>query len=764
MPDISFLKKDYALKMINTLIPEGKPFEIRIVKGRSAVSGYFTDPVLAVNELDRQDLTGTAVTLSLNEMDDACYSRCNRDAFRKDGVMLSDKDITGLNWIMILCDPVRPAGTGSTKGELASSREAANKTAQMLVNEGFSPCLLGSTGNAWYVLIRVNYSYTEGAVSLISDFMKAVAKLVDTDKVYVSGAFKASAGVVLSGSVAQAGAHTEERPHRFARLIYVPDYILPVKSSFLKKVTESVGSQMIHSEEYNGYSPTTFNAGEFLRKHNVSYAEERLGDGTLKYTLDICPWDINDTSRSTYVFQYGGGGIALKCVNDQYKDMKWKDLRMMLEPTKAESREIAERERIYHSYARDIQPGIDPGKDGPMFQTALQILRKKTPELTYVRTGFKAIDSKLRGLQRQGTSVWSGTRSSGKSNFLTQVCINAINDGNRVMYFNFETSDKSFMEWAYRQIAGPAYCIPTDYECYYITEPQVKLKIAQWLGDGLFVYNNIYGNDMEMILAALDRFIGENHVDLCVIDNLMAARIANLSTEQWKDGAEIHAQTAFIQRLKQLAEKHNTHIALVCHPRKMPPNGGLLKMDDISGTGNLPNATDMVFIMYRNSPSVRNALRNDRGIKDNDPLMSCDNILSVEKDKQNGTVCMIPYWYNIPSKRFLNDITENVVYPWNKGSDPVKSQTPGDCEAPAAGAPFHACGEYKESKTADDTASAGKGIYQITPGQARLSRALDNFRAKHGNGEEVTVLWRNAMKGKCADSMTDEDWAYLEAL
>lgn len=732
---MNYLKNEQALKMIHTLIPDKGVFEIRI-EGRG-VSGCFEDPELAIESLSRQPLNNTRVLVSINEINRNIVCRKDQNGFSAQGTALEDNDIEGLNWVLVSIEPKRPHGTSSTQEELTLSRETAEKITRMLLNEGFPHPVIGSSGNGTYLLIRVNLSNTEGAIQVINDFLSVLDKLFSTDAVDVGGRYKPTQSVVLAGTAVQEGQHTKERPHRYGTMLSVPSRIVPVQASYLKEVAQSLSAD-VNPEAYNHYSPKTFEVGDFLEKHHMTYQKEVLDDGTEKYVLDICPWD-GTVKRNTIVFQYQGGGVAVKCLHDQYKDKSWSDLRRLLEPTEEEHRETVEQERLYHSFARNDMKE----EDGLMFQSAMDVLLKKTPDLTYVKTGITGIDKKMRGLQRQGTSVWSGTRSSGKSNLLTQICINAVNDGNRVLYFNFETNDKSYMEWAYRQIAGPAYCVPTDYDNYYLTEPEVKEKIARWLGDKLYIYNNAYGNDMALILEKLDAFMSQTHIDLCVIDNMMAAKIVNLSNEQWRDGAEIHAQTALIQSLKWLAEKHNCHIALVCHPRKQPPNGGLLKMDDISGTGNLPNATDACFIVYRSNPSLKTALTNDRGIKDGE-LTTCDNIVSIEKDKQNGTVALIPLWYNIPSKRFLNTPTENVVYPWNDEGLSVQGEEPI---------------EVPKEKTVLVFPSL-----PTSPERQRLSRALTLFLKRHENEQNASEVWRNILKDKVPENMTEEEWTVIERM
>jgi replicative DNA helicase len=72
-------------------------------------------------------------------------------------------------------------------------------------------------------------------------------------------------------------------------------------------------------------------------------------------------------------------------------------------------------------------------KKNPVFESPIQILERKNPEFAYVRTGISLIDRNVRGLQKGGLSIWSGLRGSAKSTLLTEILLNAIDDGNKAL-------------------------------------------------------------------------------------------------------------------------------------------------------------------------------------------------------------------------------------------------------------------------------------------------------------------------------------------
>ena len=56
-------------------------FEIRILKKspKRTWSGYFKDPELAADELEKMDLRGLNTYFTLNDIEEACYSRTQYD-------------------------------------------------------------------------------------------------------------------------------------------------------------------------------------------------------------------------------------------------------------------------------------------------------------------------------------------------------------------------------------------------------------------------------------------------------------------------------------------------------------------------------------------------------------------------------------------------------------------------------------------------------------------------------------------------------------
>jgi archaellum biogenesis ATPase FlaH len=303
-----------------------------------------------------------------------------------------------------------------------------------------------------------------------------------------------------------------------------------------------------------------------------------------------------------------------------------------------------------------------PTDGSPMFLTAMMIHDMKVPDETFVRTGIEVIDTKMRGLMKGHVSVWSGLRASAKSTLLSEIMLNAVQDGNNVGCFSGELTPKNFMKWMNLQAAGKAYARPSRYNNYFYTDDATDLKIAKWLAERFHLYNNEYGNNFVEVIKGFEKVIDEKKLDLLVLDNLMAFDISDLSDSKWE------AQSQFVLSLCSLAKSRNLHIAFVAHPRK---SMGFLRFDDIAGTADLGNAVDDAFIVHRNNNDFKRFTKDMFGWKEDNEIYEGTNVVEIVKDRDGGNQdVFIPLYYEVETKRLKNEKSENVIYGWCNDEPP----------------------------------------------------------------------------------------------
>ena len=152
----------------------------------------------------------------------------------------------------------------------------------------------------------------------------------------------------------------------------------------------------------------------------------------------------------------------------------------------------------------------------------------------------------------------------------------------------------------------------------------------------------------------------EKKADFIVIDNIMALDLS------YADRDKYEAQTRFIWMLKDLAKISNAHVLFVAHPRKA---AGFLRLDDVSGSGNIGNIVDNAFIVHRNNDDFRNLTKQMYKKPDSWEGYSGTNVIEVCKNRDLGVQDMfVPLWYEVQTKRMKNYQGENVVYGWDKSN------------------------------------------------------------------------------------------------
>lgn len=292
----------------------------------------------------------------------------------------------------------------------------------------------------------------------------------------------------------------------------------------------------------------------------------------------------------------------------------------------------------------------------PLFLTPKQIKAVKRDLSQIVPSGIDLMDKRIIGFSKSELCVWSGSNGSGKSSILSQLAINSINNGFKVAFFSGELMADRVLNWIQLQCVGKNHVESTQYENYYTVPSKTKEKINNWLEGDLFIYNNNFGSKVENVLKAIDGCINKNEIDVVIIDNMMSLDLASVNGEKYD------RQTNLVSALSQLAKKKNVVIHFVCHPRK---SLGFLRKQDISGTADITNLADNVFIVHRCNTDFKRSIKEFLQIKEDNPLLRYSNIIEIAKNRSLGVADeFIGTFFEKESKRFLNSLGEDKHYKW----------------------------------------------------------------------------------------------------
>jgi hypothetical protein len=234
--------------------------------------------------------------------------------------------------------------------------------------------------------------------------------------------------------------------------------------------------------------------------------------------------------------------------------------------------------------------------------------------------------------------------------------LNIINQGVGCALWSGELRPDILKTWIQMVAAGKSNLRLSNYgDGKYYVPNAIADKIDEWLDGKFFLYNNEYGNTWEQIFHDMNELLKAN-VKVFALDNLFSLNIDLL------DGDKNNKQKELILQIKDFAKKNQVHIILVAHPRKVM---SFLRKNDISGSSDLTNAVDDVFIIHRVNNDFFRAGAEFFGESEINHYRGYGNVIEVAKNRMYGVVdLMVGMQYEVESRRFKNTHDENIHYGW----------------------------------------------------------------------------------------------------
>lgn len=500
-------------KTIELMKPNSQLFEVRMIFNNKAMySGYFNDAdslMAAFRELNVQGECNVYITL--NSINPACYDRQQKNTFCKNAkITTSDNDIIGYDWLMIDLDPKRPSGTSSTNEQIEKAKEYGSKIYQFMRNLGFSKPLFANSGNGVHLLYRIRLKNSDENRKLIELSLKTLNMLFTSSEIDVDMKnFNQSRVCKLYGTKAQKGANSSDRPHRMSYIIGNPEAIEVNDIKYLQKLCDLYPKEE-KPQKYNNYHPREFDLEEWMNKYGLRYRKSGYSDGT-KYILDCCPFDSNHKGKDACIFHSRTGAIGFHCFHNSCADKTWKDVRLLFEPDAYEKRQQEYEKRIYSKSNKNVPKKIEETEGKPLFFTAMDILNMPKKEETFIKSGIKTIDDKMRGLKKSYISVISGLRA----------CVDCDTE-----YFN-------------------------GYEWKKISDYEIGEQVLQYNEDGTanLVYPSVYHKHEQEYLWR----IKTKNIDMCVSENhdmVYVSSKGNLVRKPFSHIAKLHknSKNGFTQK------------------------------------------------------------------------------------------------------------------------------------------------------------------------------------------------------------------------
>lgn len=350
--------EDQVREFLELLYEPGDVFEVRAPKSlerpgssfEATWSGYYDDIDKATADILELDAGGVcpAIYCTLNPVRESLLARAHNRLIFKAKTTTTDRDIVRRRWLLVDCDPCRPAGVSSTEAELEAARLRAEQI-KADHDEQAVPIMLMS-GNGYHLLYRIDEKTDDGG--RVKFKLESLDKKYSDDEVHIdTGVFNAARITKIPGTMACKGedfegtATTPPRPHRRAAITYKPGeevkqhpLILPDQDE--KPLEPRSSSKVPATQNHDGprfekFESTPAGVQSYLEGRGVSVGRVQQ-KGTAAYLmLDACPVDPSCTSESSSdiaVVVGTSGGIGYKNLHNRGQGIGWLDVRDALEP------------------------------------------------------------------------------------------------------------------------------------------------------------------------------------------------------------------------------------------------------------------------------------------------------------------------------------------------------------------------------------------------------------------------------------------------
>ena len=644
---------------------DGELTEIRILAPRATYSGYFKDVETMIPQLASfENIPHAQIYFTLNHIKDACFSRVqgNRIIQVKSEPTTGDLDIDGRTHVMIDLDPKRPAGVSSSDEELNFAYLKAVDVYNYLMSQGFNEPIVCKSGNGYHVTIPCRIAATTETAETVKKFLKVLSLMFSDEHVEIDEkVFNAARISKLPGTWAMKGDNSPTRPWRVAQIVSVPRYTQPTEFAYFKKIADLYPNEDTRPNRYNNYSTEKFDLVSFLNNHGIGYRVERVVDGT-KYILDHCPFNDQHKHKDAVIFQRDNGAIGFLCFHNSCSGKTWRDVRLLFEPDAYshhyyQAPQIAKQQNVLPY--QPLPPIVQTEEKGKVWLCMSDVKKPQIDVADFIASGIPYIDSRGLGFRRGHVSVWTGFRGCGKSSLLNMLILNAAQKGFKSALWTGELTADMEKHWLYLQAAGKQYNRRYQDTDYYYTPGNISDKIDIWIDKYLRIFNNKYGDNFLQISDEIRKLKSEWDLDAVLFDNLMVLGIKELEKDKYE------RQAVLLQNLEDMAKELNIHIHLVAHPHK---SFGYLRIDNISGSGDIGNKADNVFILSRiNQDFITKAPEFiDKSKFKIITESKCTNVIEIAKFRNKGTLQdnFVKLWFEQESNRLKSDITESITYGW----------------------------------------------------------------------------------------------------
>jgi hypothetical protein len=351
---------------LRLLVEPGGVFEVRAFHARidgyrraHTEAGYFTDIDKAAAAVARLSGNAECVCITLNTIDPNLLARIAHriKVCEKSDALTSEKEVIRRRWFLIDCDAKRCSHVSATDAERNVVLSRAWAIRKSLMERSWPAPVFADSGNGAHLLFRIDLPNDPASSDLLRGCIEALKARFEDEQVLIDTSV-VDAGQLLKvyGTMACKGDSTEDRPHRLARMLAVPEQLTVVSRELLENLAASRPGPP-ESGERQGRSRRTapppqeagrttkgagtssgrasqnqFDLPQWIAEHCLEVDGPGDWEDGQKWVFLTCPWDSSHTNRSAYIVQHANGAIAAGCHHNSCHGKDWHALRDVIEP------------------------------------------------------------------------------------------------------------------------------------------------------------------------------------------------------------------------------------------------------------------------------------------------------------------------------------------------------------------------------------------------------------------------------------------------
>lgn len=248
-------------------------------------------------------------------------------------------------------------------------------------------------------------------------------------------------------------------------------------------------------------------------------------------------------------------------------------------------------------------------------------------------------------------SVWTGYSGHGKSQFLGQILLSTIKQGQKVCIASLELKPERFLLRMLRQCAGKkVFTNDLEWKTY-----------LYFLNDWVCTFNFVGVVNPDRLLEVFEYVFKRYGIRIFLIDSFMMVSIAE---------GELDEQKLFMEKLCAFKNRYDCHIHLIAHPRKIGNFKNSSEKDsptkhDIKGTSTITDLADNVYSIWRNKEKeeVMYKYENheflDPSIDINEIRHTPDVFFTCLKQRNEDFEGKFGFWFCKQSYQYLESYGEN---------------------------------------------------------------------------------------------------------